>query len=225
MHGSVKLLIGLGVVGGLLVGADRIAVGVAEDQAADAAVSSGWMTSRPDVEIDDFPFLTSALSGELDKVAMSSDGMTVTDGKETVTVHSFKANMSDVKFTDSYRGVTVGRGDGQGVISYQDLSKFVAGAAGGQIALEYAGPGRVKTSVLGATVEGKLRSEGNEVVVDGFELNGLAAKLKPVVGDLLKPRRFALTGLPAGLSLSEATPEPDGVRLRFTLAPGTTLGH
>ncbi|MFC8717378.1 DUF2993 domain-containing protein [Kitasatospora sp. NPDC057198] len=222
MHGSVKLLIGLGVVGGLLVGADRIAVGVAEDQAADAAVSSGWMTSRPDIEIDDFPFLTSALAGELDKVTMSSDGMTVTDGRQTVTVHSFRANMSDVKFTDSYRGVTVGRGDGQGVISYQDLSKFVAG---GQIPLQYAGPGKVKTSVAGVTVEGRLRSEGSDVVVDGFELNGLAAKLNGVAGDLLKPRRFALTGLPTGLTLSEAVPEQDGVRLHFTLAPGTTLGH
>ncbi|QKW21031.1 DUF2993 domain-containing protein [Kitasatospora sp. NA04385] len=218
----MKLLIGLGVVGGLLVGADRIAVGVAEDQAADAAVSSGWMTSRPDVEIDDFPFLTSALAGELDKVTMSSDGMTVTDGKETVTVHSFRANMSDVKFTDSYRGVTVGRGDGQGVISYQDLSKFVAD---GRIALEYAGPGKVKTSVVGTTIEGRLHSEGSDVVVDGFELAGAASRLSGLAGDLLKPRRFALTGLPAGLSLSEATPEPDGVRLGFTLAPGTKLGR
>ncbi|ROR42771.1 DUF2993 domain-containing protein [Kitasatospora cineracea] len=223
MHGSVKLLIGLGVVGGLLVGADRIAVGVAEDQAADAAVSSGWMTTKPDVSIDDFPFLTSAVAGELDKVTMSSDGMTVTDGKETVTMHSFRADLSDVKFTDSYRGVTVGRGDGRGVIAYQDLSKFMVG--GGRLTLAYAGPGKVKAEVPGGAVEGRLRSEGNQVVVDGLQLTGAASKLSGLAGDLLKPQRFGLTGLPTGLSLAEATPEQDGVRLRFTFAPGTTLGH
>ncbi|WP_051055312.1 MULTISPECIES: DUF2993 domain-containing protein [Kitasatospora] len=218
----MKLLIGLGVVGGLLVGADRVAVGVAEDQAADAAVSSGWLTSRPDVEIDDFPFLTSALAGELDKVTMSSDGMTVTDGKETVTVHSFRANLSDVKFTDSYRGVTVGRGDGRGVVAYQDLSKFVMG---GRFTLQYGGPGKVKVATPVGSVEGQLRSEGNQVIVDGFRVTGAAASLGGLAGDLLKPQRFALTGLPVGLSLAEASPEPDGVRLGFTLAPGTTLGH
>ncbi|MFJ4676674.1 MULTISPECIES: DUF2993 domain-containing protein [unclassified Kitasatospora] len=223
MHGSVKLLIGLGVVAGLLVGADRIAVGVAEDQAADAVVSSGWMTTKPDVSIDDFPFLTSALAGELDKVTMSSDGMTVTDGRETVTVHAFRADLSDVKFTDSYRGVTVGRGDGRGVIGYQDLSKFMVG--GGRLTLAYAGPGKVKAEVPGGSIEGRLRSEGNQVIVDNLQLTGAASKLNGLAGDLLKPQRFALTGLPTGLALAEATPEQDGVRLRFTLAPGTTLGH
>ncbi|MGW4381869.1 LmeA family phospholipid-binding protein [Kitasatospora sp. NPDC004531] len=223
MHGAVKLLIGLGVVGGLLVAADRVAVGVAEDQAADAAVSSGWLTDKPEVEIGDVPFLTSAVAGELDQVDLSSNGMTVTDGKERVTVHSFKASLSQVKFTDSYRGVTVGRGDGQGVVDYKDLAKFMKG--GGLLGLEYAGPGAVKASVPGGGITGKLHSEGDEVVVDDVQLTGTASALKGLAGDLLKPQRFRLTGLPRGLSLAEATPEPDGVRLRFTVAPGTTLGH
>ncbi|MFD7644959.1 DUF2993 domain-containing protein [Kitasatospora sp. NPDC059795] len=220
----MKLLIGLGVVGGLLVAADRVAVGVAEDQAADAAVSSGWLTEKPTVEIGDVPFLTSAVAGELDQVTLSSDGMTVTDGKEHVTVHAFKADLSQVKFTDSYRGVTVGRGDGQGVVEYKDLAKFMKG--GGLLGLEYAGPGAVKASVPGGGIEGKLHSEGPDtIVVDGLQLTGTAASLKGLAGDLLKPQKFRLTGLPKGLSLAEATPEADGVRLRFTVAPGTTLGH
>ncbi|GGR04791.1 LmeA family phospholipid-binding protein [Kitasatospora griseola] len=223
MHGAVKLLIGLGVVGGLLVAADRVAVGVAEDQAADAAVSSGWLTSKPTVEIGDVPFLTSAVAGELDQVDLSSDGMTVTDGKEKVTVRSFRASLSQVKFTDSYRGVTVGRGDGQGVVDYKDLAKFMRG--GGLLNLEYAGPGEVKAAMPAGGITGKLHSEGNDVVVDNLQLTGTASALKGLAGDLLKPQRFHLTGLPKGLSLAEAAPEQGGVRLRFTVAPGTTLGH
>ncbi|MFJ5922860.1 DUF2993 domain-containing protein [Kitasatospora sp. NPDC092948] len=223
MHGAVKLLIGLGVVGGLLVAADRVAVGVAEDQAADAAVSSGWMTTKPDVTIGDVPFLTSAAAGKLDQVDLSSDGMTVTDGREKVTVHAFRASLSQVKFTDSYRGVTVGRGDGRGVVEYKDLAKFMRG--GSVLGLEYAGPGTVKASVPGGGITGKLHSDGDDVVVDDVQLTGSAAALKGLAGDLLKPQRFHLTGLPRGLSLAEATPEQDGVQLRFTVAPGTTLGH
>ncbi|MFD8599760.1 DUF2993 domain-containing protein [Kitasatospora sp. NPDC059646] len=223
MRGAVKLLIGLGVVGGLLVAADRVAVGVAEDQAADAAVSSGWMTTKPDVEIGDVPFLTSAVAGELDEVDLTSDGMTLTDGKDRVTVHAFRASLSRVKFTDSYRGVTVGHGDGQGVIDYKDLSKFLAG--GGLLGLEYAGPGQVKAAMPGGGIEGKLHADGNDVVVDNLQLTGAASALKGLAGDRLKPQRFRLTGLPKGLSLAEATPEPGGVRLRFTVAAGTTLGH
>ncbi|MFF0294136.1 DUF2993 domain-containing protein [Kitasatospora sp. NPDC004614] len=223
MRGAVKLLIGLGVVGAMLVAADRVAVGVAEDQAADAAVSSGWLTSKPDVEIGDIPFLTSAVAGELDQVSLSSDGMTVTDGKEKVTVHSFRANLSQVKFTDSYRGVTVGRGDGQGVVDYKELAKFMNGS--GLLGLEYAGPGTVKAAVPGGGIEGKLRSEGNDLVVDNLQLTGAASVLKGVAGDRLKPQRYHLAGLPKGLSLAEATPEAGGVRLRFTVAPGTSLGH
>ncbi|MFJ1755569.1 DUF2993 domain-containing protein [Kitasatospora sp. NPDC088134] len=223
MHGAVKLLIGLGVVGGLLVGADRVAVGLAEDQAADAVVSSGWLATKPDVDIADFPFLTSAVAGELDKVTLTSDGMTVTDGKERVTVHAFRADLADVKFTDSYRGVTVGRGGGQGVVDYKDVSKFLVG--GGLIGLEYAGPGMVKAAMPGGSIEGKLHSEGNEVVVDGLQLTGMASKLNGLAADRLKPQRFRLTGLPNGLALAEAVPEQGGVRLRFTLAPGTALGH
>lgn len=223
MHGAVKLLIGLGVVGGLLVGADRVAVGVAEDQAADAVVSSGWLTTKPDVEITDVPFLTSAIAGELDGVRLTSDGMTVTDGKERVTVHSFRADLSGVKFTDSYRGVTVGHGDGQGLVAYADISKFLVG--GGLLGLQYAGPGKVKAEMPGGAIEGKLHNEGNTIIVDNLQLTGLASKLGSMAADRLKPQRFALTGLPTGLALSEAVPEPDGVRLRFTLAAGTALGR
>ncbi|MEV4560946.1 DUF2993 domain-containing protein [Kitasatospora sp. NPDC049285] len=222
MRGAVKLLIGLGVVGALLVGADRLAVGVAEDQAADAVVSSGWMTTKPEVTIDDVPFLTHAVAGELDKVRLSSDGMTVTDGRERVTVHSFQAELSGVKFSDSYRSVTVGSGGARGLVSYADLAKFVSG--GQLLGLEYGGPGKVKAAMPGGAIEGDLHAENNAVVVDNLQLTGMASLLKGVAQDRLKPQRLQLTGLPSGLTLSAASPQPDGVRLEFALSKGTRLG-
>ncbi|GAA4860481.1 DUF2993 domain-containing protein [Kitasatospora terrestris] len=214
MRGPVKALIGLAVLAGLLVGADRLAVGVAEDEAADKLVSSGRVGSRPEVTIEGFPFLTQALSGEFDEVRLTADGMTVSNGREQVALHSFQARLSGVKVADSYRDATVRSGSGSGLISYADLSRLTVGVV--PLGLEYAGPGRVKSVVPGGAIEGRLRNEGNTVIVDDLQLTGAAAALKGMAGDRLNARRFTLTNLPAGLNLASAAPQSDGLRLEFT---------
>ncbi|MFJ1703613.1 DUF2993 domain-containing protein [Kitasatospora sp. NPDC088346] len=214
MRGWLKLTIGLGVLTGLLVGADRVAVGVAEDEAADQLVSSGRLNTRPHVSIDGFPFLTQALSGEFDGVHLSADGVQVSDGRQQVSVHAFKAGLSGVSVGDSYRSATVRTATGSGLISYPDAAKLVQGAD--RLDLSYGGPGKVKASVAGISIgEGKVHSEGNTVVADGFQLTGMAAALNGKVKDLLSPRSFTLSRLPAGLSLAGVTPEPEGLLLDF----------
>ncbi|MFG2820644.1 DUF2993 domain-containing protein [Kitasatospora sp. NPDC048365] len=215
MRGPVKALIGLAVLAGLLVGADRLAVGVAEDEAADLLVNSGRVGSPPEVTIEGFPFLTQALSGEFDEVRLAADGMTVSNGRDRVALHSFQARMSGVKVGDSdRRDVTVRSGSGSGLITYADLSKLTVGAV--PLGLEYAGPGRVKSVVPGGAIEGRLRNEGNTVIVDDLQLTGAAAALKGMAGDRLSARRFTMTNLPAGLNLASAVPQSDGLRLEFT---------
>ncbi|GAA2742951.1 MULTISPECIES: LmeA family phospholipid-binding protein [Kitasatospora] len=214
MRGAVKLLIGLGVIAGLLAGADRLAVGVAEDEAADKLVSSGRMSARPNVSIEGFPFLTQAVSGEFDGVRLTGDGVTVSDGHEHVALRSFEARLSGVAVSDSYRSATVRSGSGSGLVSYPDVSKLIAG--NGLLGLQYAGPGRVKSSVPGGAIEGRLHSEGNSIIVDDLRLTGTATLLKGALADRLKPQKFTLTSLPAGLSLASATPRDDGLLLDFT---------
>ncbi|MFJ3220404.1 DUF2993 domain-containing protein [Kitasatospora sp. NPDC086801] len=232
MRGWLKATIGLVVLSGLLVGADRIAVGVAEDQAADRMVSSGRMSQRPDISIEGFPFLTQALSRKLDDVRISSDGLTVGDGGHQVALHSFKARLSGVTVSDSLKSATVGSGTGSGLISYADLaqllppaSQLMSGAGklpvGGntRLALSYGGPGRIKAALGPIEVgEGAVHNSGNTVTADGFQLSALAGMFAGVTDHRLEPMSFTLDSLPAGLKLADkdgAMPLPEGLQLTF----------
>ncbi|MFD4660692.1 DUF2993 domain-containing protein [Kitasatospora sp. NPDC058444] len=234
MRGWLKATIGLAVLSGLLLGADRIAVGVAEDEAADRIVKSGRMSQRPDVSIEGFPFLTQVLSKKLDDVRISSDGLTVGDGGHRVALHSFEARLSGVKVSDSMSNAMVDSGTGSGVISYQDLGQLLPPASqllhgaklpvGGnsRLTLAYAGPGKVKASLGPVAIgEGTVHNKGNTVTVDGFRLSSLAGMVAGATGQQLEPMSFILDTLPAGLKLADkeggggVTPLPEGLQLSF----------
>ncbi|MER7752744.1 DUF2993 domain-containing protein [Kitasatospora sp. NPDC097643] len=231
MRGWLKATIGLVVLSGLLVGADRIAVGVAEDEAADQLVSSGRMSQRPDVSIEGFPFLTQAVSMKLDDVRISSDGLTVGDGSRQVALHSFKARLSGVAVSDSMKSATVDSGTGTGLITYADLAQLLPPAsqllkgssalpvpANARLTLSYGGPGKIKASLGPLQGEGSVHNDGNTVTADGFRLNGLAGMLAGATNQRFEPMSFTLDQLPAGLKLAGAdgaTPQPDGLQLTF----------
>lgn len=214
MRGLLKVSIGLVIVGGLLVGADRVAAGVAEDQVADKLVSDGRLSARPDVSIDGFPFVTQAISGRFDGVDVSARDVAVNDGQSRVSLHSFRAKLSGVTVGDSYRSATVRSGSGSALITYPDLAKLVD--SGGRVDLSYGGAGRVQAGVAGVAIgTAQVRSKGNTVVVDGFQLTGIAGMLAGELPDLLHARTFPLNGLPTGLNLASVTPQQDGVRVDF----------
>ncbi|WP_159400909.1 DUF2993 domain-containing protein [Streptomyces sp. NRRL B-24484] len=220
MRGWLKATIGLAALAGLLAGADRVAVGVAEDEAADRLAGSGRMAQRPTVHIDGFPFLTQALAKEFDDVRLSGEGMTVGNGSQQVALRSFSARLSGVSVGDGYRSATVRHGSGTGLISYADAARLAAPQSGvpgaDRLELSYGGPGKVKASLMGVSVgQGDVHSSGNTITADGFRLTGMASVLNGALGGKLGARSFTLTELPAGLNLSGAVPEPDGLRLTF----------
>ncbi|MFI6447884.1 DUF2993 domain-containing protein [Kitasatospora sp. NPDC050543] len=228
MRGWQKLTIGLVVLSGLLVGADRIAVGVAEDQAADQLVKSGKLSARPEVSIEGFPFLTQVLSMKLDDVHLSADELTVGDGRQQVALHSFKAELSGVEVSGSLDNATVSKGTGSGLITYADLgrllppaSQFVPEAGklipgNTRLSLSYGGPGKIKAALGPMQVgEGTVRVKDNTVTTDGFQLTGLASMIGGATGQHIQPVGFSLGALPAGLKLADAVPQPDGLKLTF----------
>ncbi|MFF2040264.1 DUF2993 domain-containing protein [Kitasatospora sp. NPDC058170] len=236
MRGWVKATIGLVVLSGLLVGADRIAVGLAEDEVADQLVKSGRMSQRPDVSIGDFPFLTDLVSMKVDDLRISADGLTVGDGSRQVALHSFRAKLSGVAVSDSMKSAKVAKGSGSGLISYADLaqllppaSQMMPGAgrlpvgAGTRLSLSYGGPGKIKASLGPLAVgEGSVHSQGNTVTADGFQLTGVAAMVAGLANQKIEPVSFTLDRLPAGLQLSGVTPQEDGLQLAFQ-GDGVTL--
>ncbi|MFE2724662.1 DUF2993 domain-containing protein [Kitasatospora sp. NPDC059327] len=236
MRGWLKATIGLVVLSGLLVGADRIAVGLAEDQVAEQLVKSGRMSQRPDVSIGDVPFLTDLLSKEVGDLRISADGLTVGDGTHQVALHSFKARLSGVAVSNSLTSAKVAKGSGSGLISYPDLAQLLPPAsemvpsagrlpvgANARLSLSYGGPGKIKAALGPLTVgEGSVHSQGNTVTADGFQLSGVAAMVAGLTSQKVDPVSFTLDQLPAGLKLSGVTPQEEGLQLSFQ-GDGVTL--
>ncbi|WP_162002490.1 DUF2993 domain-containing protein [Streptomyces sp. CB01881] len=229
MRGWLKATIGLAVLCGLLAGADRIAVGVAEDEAADQMAKSGRMSQRPDVSIEGFPFLTQVLSMKLDDVKISADGLTVGDGTHQVALHSFKARLAGVAVSDSMTSAVVDSGTGTGLISYADLAQLLPPASqlvpsagklglgsGSRLSLSYGGPGKLKAALGPLPIgEGSVHSEGNTVTADGFKLSSMAGMLAGLANQQVEPVSFTLTALPAGLKLASVSPQEEGLQLTF----------
>ncbi len=68
------LLVIVVILGGLFVAADRVAVNIAEDKAADKIRGSQGLDRTPEVSITGFPFLTQVANRSLDEVDATIDG-------------------------------------------------------------------------------------------------------------------------------------------------------
>jgi hypothetical protein len=222
MRTWIKVTVPVVVLAGLLVGADRIAVGVAEGQAADKLAGHQGISGRPTVSIDDMPFLTDLIDQKLGKVSVSASSMVLTgNGGQSVQLHDFRADLSGVKVNSGYTSATVDSGSGHGLVGYQEIHDLMG--LDSRITLGYGGPGLVKVGyqMLGQELTSTvtLRNDGNVIKVGsvGSLPSGLDAV--PGVGKMIQQdlgaKSFTLQGLPVGLQLSSVTPQQGGVELSF----------
>ncbi|MGW6703490.1 LmeA family phospholipid-binding protein [Streptomyces sp. NPDC054956] len=221
----VVVIIGV-VLGGLFVGFDRWAVGYAENRLADRIQARQGLPGGVDVDIHGFPFLTQALSGDLDEVDLKVAGLDVatTDGRRT-RLSQLAVTFHGVKLNDDYSGGTAARADGSTLITYADLSA----AAQPGVTVTYGGaPGKVKVSAsvefLGRTVTRSVVStislvdakegKGSKIVrvradeVPGEGIPGIETAIR-------KKTDFdrRLDGLPSGIQLTALTSDEAGVHL------------
>ncbi|MEV6674834.1 DUF2993 domain-containing protein [Streptomyces sp. NPDC051162] len=215
------------VLGALFVGADRIAVYFAEDQAAEKIRSSQNLSGTPDVSIKGFPFLTQIASSSLDEVDVKLDGVTAGAGDKSVRVTGFDAKLQDVKINSSFTSAVADRATGTAHISYADLTKAVNDPAvtvgyGGTNA---AGKSQVKVtgkvSVMGQSIE---RSVESTVSVSGGDTISVRAGSIPAQGfpgleQLIRQKidfDRKISGLPRGLKLDSVVATGDGVDITLT---------
>ncbi|MET9609978.1 DUF2993 domain-containing protein [Streptomyces sp. NPDC006512] len=224
----VVLIIGV-VLGALFVGADRWAVGYAENQLADRIQARQGAGGSAEVEIEGFPFLTQALSHELDRVNLKLSGVEATaDGRKT-RLSQIDASFREVKLNGDYTGGTARRAEGSALISYEDLTK----ASDKGVVLTYGGsPGKVKVTAtldfLGksvtrhvvstvALVDAKDGKGGKIVRVRADEVPGEG--LPGIEREIRKRTDFDRRldgGLPSGLGLSSLTSDEAGVHLSLS---------
>ncbi|GHB80146.1 hypothetical protein GCM10010347_58480 [Streptomyces cirratus] len=216
------------ILGGLFVGADRWAVGYAENRIAERIQARQGPAGSAEVDIHGFPFLTQALGHELDRVDVTLKGVEASaDGRKT-RLTRLDAAFHEVKLNDGYSGGTARRAEGTAFVSYADLTE----ASQNGVTVAYGGtPGKVKvTARLEFLGQGLTRSvvstialadgpsgKGKIVRVHADEVPGEGIPgIERVVRKKTDFDRSIDGGLPSGLQLSTLTSDEQGVHLSLT---------
>ncbi|WP_016910376.1 DUF2993 domain-containing protein [Streptomyces xiaopingdaonensis] len=221
------VLVVLVVLAGLAVGADRLAVNLAEDEAADKvreqiegheSVEGNVDTS---VSINGFPFLTQLASREFGDVEFGLKGLTTGTDDRKITISKVDVHGEQVRTNSDYSEVTADRARGEALIKYDDLSS----AAGDGTSVAWAGkddPEKVKitkkvpvvgsvTVISSATIKGKHTVRLNADEIKGEGPLGMA---KGVLDRLVRDRiddDWDFDALPSELKLEEARPTEEGI--------------
>ena len=228
------ILILVVVLGGLFVIADRVAVGFAEDKAADKIKTTEGLASTPDVSIEGFPFLTQVVGGELDDVKIgikdyeaSTGGTNAATG--TIRIDDLNAEMHGVAFNSDYSSATATSATGTASISYAELLKaakaeptqVASGVTAQVIGLSDGGNGKIKVTVEATVLGTKLPqpvSVLSSVSVSGDTVKVHADSLPKLGVELAEGRIRAITDfsqkideLPGGIQLDKVEAAKSGV--------------
>lgn len=211
-------MIGVIVLIGLLVAADRVGNVIAERTVATTVQDSQHLAQKPDVDIAGFPFLTQLVAGKFGKVTLRDHDVTVGSGRRALRLSAVTVVLRDVRVARDFSSATAASTTADALVSYADLSTTLGVTVG------YAGNGLVRakasTSVLGQSVsgsvtarpevrKGRLAFGSARVSVDGARLPAPAAQaLANVFG---APLSFA--GLPYGLSVRSVAASANGLQL------------
>lgn len=218
-------LVVLFVLAVLFVAADRLAVKLAEDEAAERINSAQGVasTTETSVEIKGFPFLTQVAAKELDQVDAELSGIKAKAGGSDVTVSRVDAQLQQVRIGGDYSSAVADEATGTAFVSYADLTKAahegVRVSWGGK---DDNGKGRVKVSagidILGQTFERSVTStvsvsKGDTVElhadkIPGGDIPGLEGAIRERIDFARK-----IAGLPPGLDLERVEATKKGIEL------------
>lgn len=218
----VVLAVVLLIVAGVLVVADRVGRGVAEERVAEQLAQRGGLAGTPDVEIDGFPFLTQAIGGEYEdiRIHLTAEELGQPAGtRADVSLRGVQVALSDA-LSGSVEEIPVDRVDGTATLSYDLLAEQL----GGDTTLAPEGDGiRLTQTVevlgfdVGLTAFGTVALEGQDVVIDVQDASAGAVDVPGFVVDQAAERldlRYAVPTLPFGLQLTSVVPAAEGVDVR-----------
>lgn len=230
MRAPRRSLVVLFVLAGLFVGADRLAVYLAEEKAADKITSARGLagTESATVSINGFPFLTQVLDKKLEEVDVELTGITAAAADQQITVTRVEATLTDVRLGDGYTSATAEHATGTASISYEDLNEIAPEG----IEVSYAGKERAARNQVKITASIDIMGRTLEIpkpvysTVEITEDNALRLHADDVPGASIPGAEeqvrqhvdfgTGVSGLPSGLALEKAGVTRDGVRFTLT---------
>jgi LmeA-like phospholipid-binding len=202
----------------ILVVVDRLAVYFVQGKIASEIQDQGFST-KPDVSVKGFPFLTQVAARDLKDIEISSNRVKA----GPVVIKRLDADMKNTKVDSSFSGGTVGHLDGSGLISFGGLSNTIGNLAGGGplsdlvgsgLTLSSAGNDEIKAKVDLAVISGSavlkvVRVSGTKIKVQLISSNGLPSELT----DQLKNLTVPIPSLPLGLKIQSVSVTSAGISI------------
>jgi hypothetical protein len=209
----IILLVIVVVLAGLFVIVDRVAVRYADNQFATQIQKQGF-SSKPDVSIKGFPFLTQLAARDFQDVHI-----TATDEKAgPVTIDNINATIKNIKLNSGFNSGTVSSIDGTGLITYGSLAKAgssAAGVAGLKIARKSDNEAKITANVAGIFSESgvaRVTQSDNKIHVELISAGGIPTSLLGHLGSFTIP----LPSLPMGMTLQSITLTSQGALVHIT---------
>ncbi|MER5202930.1 DUF2993 domain-containing protein [Streptomyces sp. NPDC002825] len=218
---ALRILLILAVVlGGALVGIDRLAVSYAESEASSRVKLAATKSDSIEVDIKGFPFLTQVADKRFDEVDVKATGVTATAGDKDIRVGELTVALRDVAVTGDWAGAKAGSASGTALISYADLTA----ASDREATVAYGGDGKVKVTgsvkIMGRSLTRSVLStvtvvNGDTIKVRADEVPGGGI---PGLEDLVRARTDfeRPIGLIAGMKVEKVEPRPDGLAVMVT---------
>jgi LmeA-like phospholipid-binding len=217
-------LITLLVLGGLFVGADRLALKLAEDRTAEE-IKSSQNVRDVSVSFGGFPFLTQLAARNLDSFEARLSGVTATTGQGGLRVDELDIRARGLRLASDYRPTVAERATGTVRLSYQALSE----ATGENVRVEYGGEAeggeskvKVRVPVLEHPITSTVSVRGGDTIrlrADTVPGSGTADLENRIRGRIDYTRR--IDELPDGVRMEEIEATRRGVDVRFS---GTNVG-
>ncbi|MEV6248972.1 DUF2993 domain-containing protein [Streptomyces sp. NPDC051742] len=209
------LLIVAVVLGGVLVGIDRLAVAYAESEASGRVKLSAVDSESIEVDIKGFPFLTQVADQRFDEIDVKATGVSATAGSKRIRVDELTVALRDVTVTGDWAGAKAGSASGVALISYADLTA----ASDREATVAYGGNGKVKVTG-GVTVMGRTLTRtviSTVTVVNGDTIRVRADEVPgegiPGIEEMVRERTDfeRPIGVIAGMKVEKVEPRPEGL--------------
>jgi LmeA-like phospholipid-binding len=220
-HGLRNTIIALLVLIVVLVAVDRLAAFYVQGRIASQIQDQGF-SSKPDVSIKGFPFLTQLISRHFQDIQISSSKVKA----GPVEIQSINAELSNVRLNSGFSGGTVGHLSGAGVIAFSSLSNAIGSLAGGGLGqivggagltLKRAGSHKVKASINLLVTSGSAtwrisRVSGTKIKVHLVSSSGLPGGLLSSIRNIAVP----IPKLPLGMKIQSVIVTTAGISVRVT---------
>jgi LmeA-like phospholipid-binding len=211
-----KLLIGLVVLLLAGVGADFAAARYFEGQVA-ATLARRYQLERPVVQVRDFPFLPHLALGRFSAIDLAASDMRARGvTAERVEVHLHDVSVPRRVLLGEGGPITVGRADGQAVLSEAEVNSLLAGALkGATVRLDRGGVQlSVSTDLAGqpvrATIAGTIGARNGHLLFTPTRIEGGVPLPPAVATQLLSQFRLdvPVPRLPADIQVERVTAVP-----------------